>query len=91
VSRVSKCIAYQYDVNKLEKSYGFNFDVNYRTNLTDELSLSVNQLFFTRRLMIHFLTPLANDSFQFINVNGNLNTKGTETNLKLGIKISNYS
>jgi iron complex outermembrane receptor protein len=37
------------------------------------------------------LTPLANDSFQFINVNGNLNTKGTETNLKLGIKISNYS
>jgi iron complex outermembrane receptor protein len=36
------------------------------------------------------LTP-QHDSFQFINVNGNLNTKGTETNLSWGIKISNYS
>jgi iron complex outermembrane receptor protein len=75
------------DVNKLEKSYGFNFDVNYRTNLTDELSLSVNQLFFYTKVNDPLiLTPLANDSFQFINVNGNLNTKGTETNLKLGYK-----
>jgi iron complex outermembrane receptor protein len=66
--------------------------VNYRTNLTDELSLSVNQLFFYTKVNDPLiLTPLANDSFQFINVNGNLNTKGTETNLKLGIKISNYS
>jgi outer membrane receptor for ferrienterochelin and colicin len=75
------------DVNKLEKSYGFNFDVNYRTNLTDALSLSVNQLFFYTKVNNPLiLTPLANDSFQFINVNGNLNTKGTETNLKLGYK-----
>ena len=29
------------DINKLEKSYGFNFDVNYKTHLTDALSLSV--------------------------------------------------
>jgi outer membrane receptor for ferrienterochelin and colicin len=75
------------DVNKLEKSYGFNFDVNYRTNLTDALSLSVNQLFFYTKVNNPLiLTPLANDSFQFINVDGNLNTKGTETNLKLGYK-----
>jgi outer membrane receptor for ferrienterochelin and colicin len=75
------------DVNKLEKSYGFNFDVNYRTNITDALSLSVNQLFFYTKVNNPLiLTPLANDSFQFINVDGNLNTKGTETNLKLGYK-----
>ena len=71
------------DINKLEKSYGFNFDVNYKTHLTDALSLSVNQLFFYTKVNNPLiLTPLANDTFQFLNVNGNLNTKGTETNLK---------
>jgi iron complex outermembrane receptor protein len=79
------------DVNKLEKSYGFNFDVNYRTNLTDELTICKSIIFYTKVNDPLILTPLANDSFQFINVNGNLNTKGTETNLKLGIKITNYS
>lgn len=71
------------DINKLEKSYGFNFDVNYKTHLTDALSLSVNQLFFYTKVNNPLiLTPLANDTFQFLNVDGNLNTKGTETNLK---------
>jgi iron complex outermembrane receptor protein len=71
------------DINKLEKSYGFNFDVNYKTHLTDALSLSVNQLFFYTKVNNPLiLTPLANENFQFLNVDGNLNTKGTETNLK---------
>ncbi|MBE0393027.1 TonB-dependent receptor domain-containing protein [Flavobacterium sp. PL002] len=71
------------DTNKLEKSYGFNFDLNYKTHLTDALSLSVNQLFFYTKVNDPLiLTPLANDTFQFLNVDGNLNTKGTETNLK---------
>ena len=72
------------DINKLEKSFGFNFDVNYKTHITDALSLSVNQLFFYTKVNNPLiLTPLANDTFQFLNVDGNLNTKGTETNLKL--------
>ncbi|NRT16440.1 iron complex outermembrane receptor protein [Flavobacterium sp. 28A] len=71
------------DTNKLEKSYGFNFDLNYKTHLTDALSLSVNQLFFYTKVNDPLiLTPLANDTFQFLNIDGNLNTKGTETNLK---------
>lgn len=71
------------DTNKLEKSYGFNLDLNYKTHLTDALSLSVNQLFFYTKVNDPLiLTPLANDTFQFLNVDGNLNTKGTETNLK---------
>jgi iron complex outermembrane receptor protein len=73
--------------NSLEKSYGFNFDVNYKTNLTVELSLSINQLFFfTNVNKPLILTPIANNESQFININGFLETKGAETNLKLEYK-----
>jgi len=75
------------DFNSLEKSYGVNFDINYRTNITYEISLSVNQLFFFTNVdKPLILTSLSNDSHQFINVDGYLNTRGTETNLKLGYK-----
>ena len=32
--------------NRLEKSYGANFDINYQTLLGEEWTLSINQLFF---------------------------------------------
>lgn len=73
--------------NTLEKSYGFNFDVNYKTNLTDELSLSVNQLFFYTNVdKPLILTPISSTDLQFINIDGYLDTKGAETNLKLQYK-----
>ena len=75
------------DSNSLEKSYGFNFDVNYKTNLTDELSLSINQLFFyTNVNKPLILTPISSTDSQFINIDGFLDTKGAETNLKLEYK-----
>lgn len=75
------------DFNTLEKSYGFNFDVNYKTNITEDISLSLNQLFFYTNVDSPLiLTSLPNNIYQFVNVDGYLNTKGTETNVKLGYR-----
>ncbi|WP_348797439.1 TonB-dependent receptor [Flavobacterium adhaerens] len=75
------------DFNKLEKSYGVNFDINYKTKITNDLSLSWNQLFFYTNVDNPLiLNSLPDDLYQFANVNGYLDTKGTETNVKLGYK-----
>lgn len=71
-------------VNTLERSYGSNFDMNYRTNLGEKVTFSVNQLFFYTYINNPLvLTPLINE-YQFINVKGHTDTKGSETNIKLG-------
>ena len=51
------------DFNSLERSYGANFDFNYKTNITDEVSFSINQLFFYTYINNPLiLTPLPNKS-----------------------------
>ncbi|MBD0725268.1 collagen-binding protein [Flavobacterium sp. L1I52] len=73
------------DFNKLEKSYGLNFDLNYKIYLTDDISLSINQLFFYTKVDNPLiLTPFTTEQYQFVNSNGYLDTKGAETNIKLG-------
>lgn len=70
--------------NKLEKSYGGNADINYRTNIGDEWTFSINQLFFYTYLDNPLL--LENSSanlYQFVNSTGYIHTKGTETNIKI--------
>ncbi|MDR2804688.1 MAG: TonB-dependent receptor [Dysgonamonadaceae bacterium] len=71
------------DFNKLERSYGANADLNYKTSV-GEAFLSVNQMFFYtylhRPLM---LIPLSDGNRQFQNINGQIDTKGAETNIKL--------
>jgi outer membrane receptor for ferrienterochelin and colicin len=75
------------DFNTLEKSYGVNFDINYKTYIANDISLSFNQLFFFTNVDNPLvLTPFADDNYQFVNIDGYLNTKGTETNVKLGYK-----
>lgn len=75
------------DFNTLEKSYGVNFDVNYKTYITNDISLYINQLFFFTNIDNPLvLRPLADDNYQFDNIDGYLNTKGTETNIKIGYK-----
>ncbi|MCF0051954.1 TonB-dependent receptor plug domain-containing protein [Dyadobacter sp. LJ53] len=74
------------DKNRLEHSYGGNWDVNYQTRLfNDQLNLSINQLFFytyiTKPLI---LKPTGNAGYQFANISGHIDTRGSETNLKLG-------
>lgn len=70
---------------KAERSYGANYDLNYRTALFDgEGSFSVNQLFFYTRIENPILfVPLSNGDYQFQQPGGDLNTKGWETNVKL--------
>ncbi len=76
------------DSNKLEKSYGANWDVNYRTSFADgAISFSVNQLFFYTRLNDPLLlTPIGTDLYQFKNVAAHIDAQGAETNIKLGYK-----
>ncbi len=74
------------NTNKLEKSYGGNIDFNYRTSFADyKITFSINQLFFYTYLDNPLmLQPQTNGLYQFINASGNIDTKGTETNIKLG-------
>ena len=71
--------------NKAERSYGTNFDVNYRTGLfNNQVSLSVNQLFFYTRVDNPILLyPVTNGNLQYLQPRGDLNTKGIETNVKI--------
>ena len=71
------------DINntKAEQSYGGNADVNFTTKL-DEVSLSINQLFFYTYLN----NPIVLQGNNFVNANGYIDTKGAETNLKVGFE-----
>ncbi len=71
-------------LNKLERSYGVNWDVNYRTALSDQITFSINHLFFYT-LLNNPLIMGQNTSgqFMFTNSPGHVDTKGMETNVKL--------
>ncbi len=77
--------------NKLEKSYGANWDISYRTSF-DKLTFSINQFFFYTYLKNPlFLEPVQDGLYKFINTPGHTNTKGAETNIRLGYdKLSLY-
>jgi outer membrane receptor for ferrienterochelin and colicins len=70
---------------KAERSYGANYDVNYRTSMFDgQVGLSINQLFFYTKIDDPILlTSLASDNLQYQQPLGDLNTKGMETNVKV--------
>ncbi|WP_375191119.1 TonB-dependent receptor plug domain-containing protein [Chryseobacterium sp.] len=73
------------NTNKLEKSYGANADINYRTNMGDDWTFSINHLFFYTYLDNPLLLQnMATNTYQFINSSGYIHTKGTETNVKIG-------
>ena len=73
---------------KAEKSYGENFDINYRATLfSNKVSFSVNQLFFYTRINNPLvLTPLTNSYYEYLQPKGFIDTKGIETNIKLSYK-----
>jgi outer membrane receptor for ferrienterochelin and colicins len=72
---------------KAEQSIGTNFDIDYKTALTEHLSFSMNTLFFYTQIKDPLvLTPLDNSSngfYDFQQPDGYIDTKGIETNLKL--------
>lgn len=76
-----------------EKSYGLNADINYKTTIFEGVSLSFNQMFFyttiNNPLILNRVSSTNN--FAFSNVNGNIESKGFETNVKLRVEdISFY-
>lgn len=68
-----------------ETSIGGNFDINYRTALSDEIILSVNQLFFVTRLKNSLvLREDGNTNLNYFeSADGNVLSSGFETNIKL--------
>ena len=70
---------------KAERSYGANYDINYKTGLfSDEVSFSINQMFFYTRINNPImLADLPGGNLQYVQPRGNLETKGIETNVKL--------
>ena len=78
--------------NQIERSWGMNWDVNFTTGLWDErISLSINQLFFYTRLNNTLLMkPLDNGQYQMQNIDGHTDTRGLETNIKIGLGDFHY-
>ncbi len=80
------------DNAKAERSIGGNFDVNYKTALSDISDISINQLFFYTALtdpLVLSTTPFPNGNYEFNNAIGNLTSKGFETNMK--VSVDNFS
>jgi iron complex outermembrane receptor protein len=72
-------------VNKLERSYGANWDISYYTRI-DKITFSINQFFFYTELNKPlFLVSLPNGLYRLENIPGHIVTKGAETNIKLGL------
>lgn len=71
-------------INKLEKSYGANWDFNYRTSF-DKITFSINQFFFYTYLKNPlFIELTSGGAYQLQNIPGHIVTKGAETNIKFG-------
>jgi len=70
---------------KAERSYGANYDLTYRTSLfEDKIGFSINQLFFYTRIQSPILlAALSGGDLQYEQPQGDLNTKGLETNVKI--------
>jgi iron complex outermembrane receptor protein len=76
-----------FNLNNLdaEQSYGGNFDINYITAIGDEWTFSLNQLFYYTQLNdpVVLTGPTVGGAYAFQNANGDLSSKGLETNMKL--------
>lgn len=69
---------------KAEHSIGGNFDINYKTPLSDKMSFSINTLlFYTQVQDPLILTPTPANLYEFQQPNGYIDTHGIETNVKL--------
>jgi outer membrane receptor for ferrienterochelin and colicins len=70
---------------KAERSYGANYDVNYRTSLFDgNVGFSINHMFFYTRINYPILLAAATGgNLAYVQPEGSLDTKGMETNAKI--------
>jgi iron complex outermembrane receptor protein len=69
---------------KAEESFGGNFDINYKTLLSDNMFFSLNALlFYTQVKNPIVLVPTMTDFYEFQQPKGFIDTKGIETNIKM--------
>ena len=74
------------NINKLERSYGVNADINYKTKFADgDVSFSINHLFFYTRIMILCCCNLTGATTASIPYSGHIDSRGMETNIKIGL------
>lgn len=70
-----------------EKSYGVNFDFNYRTAITEKLFFSINQLFYSTQISNALLLETnINNEYFFKNAQSSIQSMGLETNVKFSYK-----
>jgi iron complex outermembrane receptor protein len=73
------------DETKIERSYGLNADINYKTRFGNgEWSFSLNHLFFYTRINDPLILLENGSEYEFTTLSGHMDSKGMETNLKLG-------
>ena len=73
------------NINKMERSYGVNADINYKTKFADdEVSFSINHLFFYTRITDPLLLQPDGSNYRFNTVAGHIDSRGMETNIKVG-------
>lgn len=66
-----------------ERSTGFNFDINHRLALGEELTLNTNVLFFYTQIANPLILRLTEDGlYQYEQPSGQLQTQGAEVNIK---------
>ncbi|HWR32823.1 MAG TPA: TonB-dependent receptor [Chitinophagaceae bacterium] len=72
-------------LNEMERSYGVNADINYKTTFADgEISFSINHLFFYTRITDPLLLQPDGGNYRFNTVAGHIDSRGMETNIKIG-------
>ena len=73
------------DFNKLERSYGANADINYKTGFADgDGSFSINHMFFYTRIEDPLMLSPFSTGFRLVNTDGHIDSKGMETNVRVG-------
>jgi outer membrane receptor for ferrienterochelin and colicins len=74
---------------RAEKSFGGNFDINYKTPVSDKIFMTINTLvFYTQVKNPLILEPAMTGLYEFQQPEGFIDTKGIETNIKL--TFNNY-
>ncbi len=70
-----------------ERSLGGNFDINYRRQVTEEVDFSINSLFFYTKVDDPLiLMNTAANTFEYLQPEGYIDTRGIETNIKIGYR-----
>lgn len=72
-----------------ERSRGGTFDVNYRDNIGEHFSYSINQMFFYTQITDPLvLNPTGSGLYRYANADSSVISKGFETNVRLGYDIA---